>query len=93
MTTLTTCATSTPASLPHSRADTVDTSPTSHHHNTDNDATANIIFGVFAVVLAAVGILLAYLQIRSLKHKRHGQDKSDKERSVPMTPVVQLLET
>lgn len=39
----------------------------------NNDLT-NIIFGVFAVVLALIGVLIAWLQLRKVKRLPHEAD-------------------
>lgn len=41
--------------------------PTQHE---DNDTTTDIIFGVFAIVLALIGILIAWVQIRVYRRHR-----------------------
>lgn len=45
----------------------------------DNQTTQNIIFGVFAIVLALVAILVSWLQLRSFK--RQGDEETGIESS------------
>lgn len=71
-----TLTTLTSSILPH----LVVPSPTTNHRSNqrqnvpiqheDNDATTNISFGVFAIVLALLGIFLAWLQIRTYRRHR-----------------------
>jgi hypothetical protein len=54
--------------------------------NQDNQATQNIIFGVFAIVLAVVAIFIGWLQLRSFERK-----DSDEETTVGQ-PRYELVE-
>lgn len=54
----------------------------------DDDTTANIIFGVFAIILALIGILLAWLQIRHYRQRQH--PRFDDERTHPLEPEIHL---
>lgn len=90
MPTLTTLTTSALAHL---------TTPTPFHTNPhhpitnqdkDNDSTQNVIFGVFAIVLALIGILLAWLQIRHYKQRRQDEEHIEMVEPPPMVQVVEM---
>jgi hypothetical protein len=54
--------------------------------NQDNQTTQNIVFGVFAIVLALVAIFIGWLQLRSFQRK-----ESDEEIAVGQ-PRYELVE-
>lgn len=65
------------------------TAPTHRLNNGTNDASpANITFGVFAILLALIGVLVAWLQLRS--YKRRSPDRSHVELG---GSFVQIVET
>lgn len=58
------------------------------NRSSDNNHAASIIFGVFGITIALIGVVLAWLQLRTF-HRRRRDDED-----VPAAePTIRLVET